>query len=168
MALIVGWLVHRLVAGGDEGGGARRRSRAAARGRAAHRRRAPAALAPQGRLRVARLARRADAARRRDRVCSDARAALARALRRSSATAFLALIADETGRLAALVGEVTDTSRIDSGTFSYTFGDVDVAALVDEAVAAAELARDSANIDLCRGAARSRTSRATRCGSDRC
>ena len=34
--------------------------------------------------------------------------------------AFLALIADETDRLAALVGEVLDSSRIEAGTFSYT------------------------------------------------
>jgi signal transduction histidine kinase len=60
--------------------------------------------------------------------------------------AFLALIADETDRLAALVGEVLDTSRIDAGTFSYTFSDVDLAGLVNETVAAAELARDSLRI----------------------
>ena len=57
--------------------------------------------------------------------------------------AFLALIADETDRLAALVGEVLDTSRIDAGTFSYTFGEVDLAGLVNETVATAELARES-------------------------
>ncbi len=61
--------------------------------------------------------------------------------------AFLALIADETDRLAALVGEVLDTSRIDAGTFSYTFTDVDLAGLVNETVAAAELARDSLRIE---------------------
>jgi two-component system, OmpR family, phosphate regulon sensor histidine kinase PhoR len=60
---------------------------------------------------------------------------------------FLALIADETARMAALVAEVTDTSRIDQGTFSYTFGEVDVGALVDDAVAAAEIARSEANIE---------------------
>ena len=41
--------------------------------------------------------------------------------------AFLALIGDETTRLASLIGDVLDTSRIDAGTFSYRFGDVDVA-----------------------------------------
>jgi signal transduction histidine kinase len=60
--------------------------------------------------------------------------------------AFLALIADETDRLAALVGEVLDTSRIDSGTFSYAFADFDLGGLVNETVATAELARDDANI----------------------
>ena len=45
---------------------------------------------------------------------------------------FLALIADETNRLATLVGDVLDTSRIEAGTFSYSFADVDVAELVEE------------------------------------
>ena len=35
--------------------------------------------------------------------------------------AFLALIGDETTRLAALIGDVLDTSRIEAGTFSYRF-----------------------------------------------
>jgi signal transduction histidine kinase len=56
--------------------------------------------------------------------------------------AFLALIGDETARLAALIGDVLDTSRIDAGTFSYRFTDVDVAALVHESVAAARLGQD--------------------------
>src|SRR4029079_12820926 len=34
--------------------------------------------------------------------------------------AFLTLIADETNRLAALIGDVLDTSRIEAGTFSYS------------------------------------------------
>ena len=55
---------------------------------------------------------------------------------------FLALIADETNRLATLVGDVVDTSRIDSGTFTYTFGDVDIDSLVHEAVAAATVGQD--------------------------
>jgi signal transduction histidine kinase len=56
--------------------------------------------------------------------------------------AFLALIADETTRLAALIGDVLDTSRIDAGTFSYRFADVDVSALVHETVATASMAQD--------------------------
>ena len=55
--------------------------------------------------------------------------------------AFLALIGDETTRLAALVGDVLDTSRIDAGTFSYRFGDVDVAELVHESVATPAVAQ---------------------------
>ena len=35
---------------------------------------------------------------------------------------FLALIADETNRLATLIADVLDTSRIEAGTFSYAFG----------------------------------------------
>ena len=52
---------------------------------------------------------------------------------------FLALIADETTRLADLVADVLDTSRLEAGTFSYRFEDVDIAALVGDAVASAML-----------------------------
>lgn len=51
--------------------------------------------------------------------------------------AFLALIADETTRLADLVADVLDTSRLEAGTFSYRFEDVDVAGLVGDAVESA-------------------------------
>src|SRR5581483_2542054 len=54
---------------------------------------------------------------------------------------FLALIADETDRLAGLVGDVLDTSRLEAGTFSYRFDDVDLARLIVEAVDAAALAQ---------------------------
>jgi signal transduction histidine kinase len=56
--------------------------------------------------------------------------------------AFLGVIADETSRLAVLIGDVLDTSRIEAGTFGYTFSDVDVAALVHETVASAGLGQD--------------------------
>jgi signal transduction histidine kinase len=56
--------------------------------------------------------------------------------------AFLALIGDETQRLANLIGDVLDTSRIEAGTFSYTFEDVDIPTLVKDAVAAAAMAQD--------------------------
>jgi signal transduction histidine kinase len=52
---------------------------------------------------------------------------------------FLALIADETTRLADLVADVLDTSRLEAGTFSYRFEDVDVAGLVLDAVESAML-----------------------------
>jgi signal transduction histidine kinase len=55
--------------------------------------------------------------------------------------AFLALIGDETTRLAALIGDVLDTSRIEAGTFTYRFEDVDVGVLVRESVAAARMAQ---------------------------
>jgi signal transduction histidine kinase len=54
---------------------------------------------------------------------------------------FLALIGDETARLAELVGDVLDTSRIEAGTFSYRFEKVDLGRVVDEAVEAAALAQ---------------------------
>ncbi len=56
--------------------------------------------------------------------------------------AFLALIGDETTRLSTLIADVLDTSRIEAGTFSYAFTDVDVGHLVVEAAAAAEFAQD--------------------------
>jgi len=55
--------------------------------------------------------------------------------------AFLGLIVTETERLARLVGEVLDTSRIDAGTFSYRFDRVDLTGLLEEATAAATLAQ---------------------------
>ncbi len=63
-------------------------------------------------------------------------------------SAFLALIADETSRLATLVGDVLDTSRIEAGTFSYRFSDVDLAALLRDAVATAALGQDEVPVDL--------------------
>jgi signal transduction histidine kinase len=45
---------------------------------------------------------------------------------------FLALIEGETARLATLVGDVLDTSRIEAGTFPVTFAEVDLEALVRE------------------------------------
>jgi signal transduction histidine kinase len=55
---------------------------------------------------------------------------------------FLALIGDETTRLASLIGDVLDTSRIDAGTFTYRFSDVDISTLVRDMVAAAALGQD--------------------------
>ena len=59
---------------------------------------------------------------------------------------FLALIAHETSRLAALVEDVLDTSRIEAGTFTYTFREVDVAGLVRAAAAAAESGQDDVRV----------------------
>lgn len=59
---------------------------------------------------------------------------------------FLALIADETNRLATLVSDVFDTSRIDAGTFGYTFGNIDVRTLVEDAVATAGAAQDEIGV----------------------
>jgi signal transduction histidine kinase len=55
---------------------------------------------------------------------------------------FLALIADETSRLADLIGDVLDTSRIEAGTFTYRFDDVDIGDLAEEAVASASVGQD--------------------------
>jgi signal transduction histidine kinase len=59
---------------------------------------------------------------------------------------FLALIGDETTRLAELIGDVLDTSRIDAGTFSYRFSDVDIAALVRDTVAKTAVGQDEVSI----------------------
>ena len=59
---------------------------------------------------------------------------------------FLALIEHETKRLADLVGDVLDTSRIESGTFSYSFQDVDVGELIRESAALAQSAQDEVTV----------------------
>jgi signal transduction histidine kinase len=64
-----------------------------------------------------------------------------RMLSASQRESFLALIGDETARLAALVADVLDTSRIEAGTFSYRFEEVDLGRVVDEAVEVAALAQ---------------------------
>jgi signal transduction histidine kinase len=69
-----------------------------------------------------------------------------RELRPDQREAFLAVIGDETSRLARLIEDVLHTSRIEAGTFSYRFDDVDLAQLAREAVAAAELAQDEVRL----------------------
>jgi signal transduction histidine kinase len=59
---------------------------------------------------------------------------------------FLGLISHETRRLAALVEDVLDTSRIEAGTFTYSFAEVDVAALARAAAAAAESGQDEVTV----------------------
>jgi signal transduction histidine kinase len=59
---------------------------------------------------------------------------------------FLALISSETERLAALVSDVLDTSRIEAGTFTYRFVDVDLGALVRDSVAGISLAQDEIGV----------------------
>ncbi len=60
--------------------------------------------------------------------------------------AFLALIADETSRLAALIGDVLDTSRIEAGTFSFSFTDVDLGRVVQDAVSVASVGQDEVRV----------------------
>ncbi|HZT53530.1 MAG TPA: ATP-binding protein, partial [Gaiellaceae bacterium] len=69
-----------------------------------------------------------------------------RVLTASQRDSFLALIGDETARLAALVADVLDTSRIEAGTFSYRFEDVDLQRLVEDAVEAAALAQHEVHV----------------------
>jgi signal transduction histidine kinase len=59
---------------------------------------------------------------------------------------FLALIEQETGRLSTLIGDVLDTSRIEAGTFTYAFGDVDVGDLVREAASMISLGTDEVTV----------------------
>jgi len=59
---------------------------------------------------------------------------------------FLALIGDETARLADLVGDVLDTSRIEAGTFSFSFTDVDLGELLRDVAAAAEFGQDEVRV----------------------
>ena len=59
---------------------------------------------------------------------------------------FLALIEDETSRLASLIGDVLDTSRIEAGTFTYTFEEVEVDELVREVVSATEIGQDEVEL----------------------
>jgi K+-sensing histidine kinase KdpD len=59
---------------------------------------------------------------------------------------FLALIEDETSRLATLIGDVLDTSRLDAGTFSYSFADVDLEKLVEDTVATAGVGQDEVRL----------------------
>ena len=59
---------------------------------------------------------------------------------------FLALISSETERLAALVADVLDTSRIDAGTFTYRFADVDLGALVRDSVAGLSLTQEEVSV----------------------
>jgi signal transduction histidine kinase len=59
---------------------------------------------------------------------------------------FLALIGDETARLADLVGDVLDTSRIEAGTFRFSFTDVDLGELLRDVAAAAEFGQDEVRV----------------------
>jgi signal transduction histidine kinase len=69
-----------------------------------------------------------------------------RALSPEQRESFLALIEEETSRLATLVGDVLDTSRLDAGTFSYSFADVDVAELVREVAALVDLGAEEVDV----------------------
>jgi signal transduction histidine kinase len=59
---------------------------------------------------------------------------------------FLELIAGETNRLAELIGDVLDTSRIEAGTFSFRFQEVDLGQLVHDTVATAQVGQDEVRL----------------------
>jgi signal transduction histidine kinase len=59
---------------------------------------------------------------------------------------FLGLIEEETARLAELIGDVLDTSRIDAGTFSYSFADVDVGELAREVAAIVDVGAEEVEV----------------------
>ncbi len=59
---------------------------------------------------------------------------------------FLELIAGETSRLADLIGDVLDTSRIEAGTFSFRFAEVDLGRLVNDSVATAQIGQDEVRL----------------------
>ena len=69
-----------------------------------------------------------------------------RALSSEQRESFLALIEEETSRLAALVGDVLDTSRLEAGTFTYTFSDVDLDELVREVAAAVDMGQEEVGV----------------------
>ena len=89
-----------------------------------------------------------------------------RELRPEQREAFLAVIADETSRLSALVGDVLDTSRIEAGTFSYRFSEVDLAEVLRDSVAAAEIGQDEVGSrPRCRRGCRACRATPSGCGS---
>ncbi len=69
-----------------------------------------------------------------------------RTLNEPQRESFLSLIEEETSRLAALVGDVLDTSRLEAGTFTYAFSDVDVEELVREVAAVVDLGHEEVAI----------------------
>jgi signal transduction histidine kinase len=69
-----------------------------------------------------------------------------RGLSHEQRASFLALIAGETSRLADLIEDVLDTSRIEGGTFTYRFDDVDIGELAEEAVASASVGQDEVSV----------------------
>jgi signal transduction histidine kinase len=71
-----------------------------------------------------------------------------RELQPDQRASFLALIGDETTRLAELIGDVLDTSRIEAGTFSYSFAPVDIGELLRDTVSTAAVAQDEVRLDV--------------------
>ena len=69
-----------------------------------------------------------------------------RSLTADQRESFLRLIEEETLRLADLVGDVLDTSRLEAGTFTYSFRDVDVGQLVREVAAVVDAGQEEVSV----------------------
>jgi signal transduction histidine kinase len=69
-----------------------------------------------------------------------------RSLKAEQRESFLALIEEETSRLAALVGDVLDTSRLEAGTFTYSFSDVDIGELVRDVASVVDLGQEEVDV----------------------
>ncbi len=69
-----------------------------------------------------------------------------RELTQEQRESFLGLIESEMSRLSDLVGDVLDTSRIEAGTFPYSFDAVDVEELVRETAAVVSLGQDEVRV----------------------
>jgi signal transduction histidine kinase len=69
-----------------------------------------------------------------------------RSLKPEQRESFLALIEQETGRLSNLIGDVLDTSRIEAGSFTYVYDDVDMGELVRETAAMVALGTDEVTL----------------------
>lgn len=69
-----------------------------------------------------------------------------RELTQEQRESFLGLIESETSRLSDLVGDVLDTSRIEAGTFPYSFAAVDLEELVRETAAVVSLGQDEVRV----------------------
>ncbi|MDQ3858261.1 MAG: ATP-binding protein [Actinomycetota bacterium] len=69
-----------------------------------------------------------------------------RSLSPAQRESFLGLIEEETSRLAELVGDVLDTSRVEAGTFTFTFSNVDLAELVREVAAVVDLGQEEVSV----------------------
>jgi signal transduction histidine kinase len=59
---------------------------------------------------------------------------------------FLGLIEEETTRLAALIGDVLDTSRLEAGTFTYSFADVDIEEVVRDVTGVVALGQEEVGV----------------------
>jgi signal transduction histidine kinase len=69
-----------------------------------------------------------------------------RELSKEQRESFLGLIESESSRLSDLVGDVLDTSRIEAGSFPYSFAAIDVEELVRETATVVALGQDEVRV----------------------